>query len=230
MKISIIIPTYNEADVISKTLSELLKRQSEACLIQDIIVVDAHSPDKTQDLVREFKTVKLVTSEKGRPQQMNLGAQHAKAEILYFLHADSLPPQNYDKLIVDAVSKHYGAGCFRMKFNDKHPWMRFISWLTKFNYRACRGGDQSLFVTKTLFETSGGYDKEFLIFEDHEIIGKLYNYTQFIVIQKTLISSARRYRDKGILKLQVLFWAMYFKKFMGASPEALFKFYKSHIV
>jgi len=229
LKISIIIPTLNEAECISKTLSELLIRQNSKSYVKEILVVDAHSQDDTQNIVKTFDEVKLIHSKKGRPQQMNLGARLAKGQILYFLHADSLPPQNYDKLIVEAVNNGHGAGCFFMRFDHDHLWMKFISWLTKFSQRACRGGDQSLFVTKSLFDKTGGYDERFLIFEDHELISKLYQKTRFFVIQKPLISSARRFRDKGILKLQLLFWAIYFKKWLGASPEELFRFYKKHI-
>lgn len=229
MKISIIIPTLNEAECIYNTLSELLIRQNSKSYVEEIIVVDAHSQDDTQNIVKTFDEVKLILSKKGRPQQMNLGARQAKGEILYFLHADSLPPKDYDQLIVEAVNKRHNAGCFFMRFDHNHPWMKFISWLTKFSHRACRGGDQSLFVTKSLFEKIGGYDERFLIFEDHELISKLYLQTRFFVIQKPLISSARRFRNKGIIKLQLLFWAIYFKKWFGASPEELFQFYKKYI-
>lgn len=230
MSISIIIPTYNEECCIAKTLNILKKRQSTQQLVREIIVVDAGSEDNTQHIVnKEFKHVKLVTSQKGRPQQMNIGAGQAKADILYFLHADSYPPQNYDVLIQKSVCKNAQAGCFRMKFDHSHPWMQFISWLTKFNARSCRGGDQSLFVTKNLFKTVGGYDETYKIFEDHEIIAQLYQHTRFRVIQNPLVSSARRFNEKGILKLQVLYWSIYFKKWLGADAHELFRFYKKYI-
>ncbi|MBS3739510.1 TIGR04283 family arsenosugar biosynthesis glycosyltransferase [Mesohalobacter halotolerans] len=229
MKISVIIPTYNEAQGISKTLNELQHRQSEQSLIHEIIVVDGKSDDGTQDIVSKFDGIKCISSPKSRPIQMNTGASQARGDILYFLHADCLPPQNFDIYISNGIDQNHLAGCFRMKFDDEHPWIKFISWLTKFKYRACRGGDQSLFVTKSLFEKIGGFDKRYLIFEDHEILGKIYNTTKFCVIQEPLVSSARRFRDKGILKLQLLFWAIYFKKWLGATPEELFSFYKKHI-
>ena len=49
---------------------------------------------------------------------MNLGAKFAKGHILYFLHADSFPPKNFDKLIVNEVKKSNEAGCFIMKFTS----------------------------------------------------------------------------------------------------------------
>lgn len=229
MKISIIIPTYNEAKGIANTITELKNRQSQTSFVHEIIVVDGQSKDDTQDIVSKFDDFTCLVSEKSRPIQMNTGAQNASGDILYFLHADCLPPKNFDLLINHTISENYQAGCFRMKFDDQHPWIRFISWLTKFKYRACRGGDQSLFVSKNLFEDIGGFDERYLIFEDHEILGKLYHKTNFSVIQKPIISSARRFREKGILKLQLLFWAIYFKKWLGATPEQLFAFYKKHI-
>lgn len=229
MKISIIIPTYNEAKGIEKTLKELKQRQSKADFVEEIIVVDGQSKDETVNIVSKFDEVICAASEKSRSKQMNLGAQLANGEILYFIHADCLPPKDYDYFIIEAIRKGHLAGCFRMNFDLVHPWMKFISWLTKFKYRACRGGDQSLFVKKTLFNEVDGYDERFQIFEDHEILSKLYQKTYFHVIQKPLVSSARRFRDKGILKLQLLFWSIYFKKWLGATPEELFKFYKKHI-
>ena len=229
MKISIIIPTYNEAGIITKTLNNLQERQSKKSFIHEIIVVDGQSQDDTVLQVSEFSLVNCVLSPKSRPKQMNVGAKKATGDILYFLHADCIPPLDYDKHIVKVIQNGYKAGCFRMQFNNKHPWIKFISWLTKFKYRFCRGGDQSLFVCKALFDEVGGFDERYLIFEDHDIISKLYKKTRFSVIQKQLISSARRFEDKGILKLQLLFWAIYFKQWLGASPKDLFAFYKKHI-
>ena len=229
MKISVIIPTYNEAGIISKTLDTLQERQSKKSFIHEIIVVDGQSHDDTVLQVSEFSHVDCVICQKSRPKQMNVGAKKATGDILYFLHADCIPPLDYDKHIVEAIQNGDKAGCFRMQFDLNHPWIKFISWLTKFKYRACRGGDQSLFVCKHLFDDVGGFDERYLIFEDHEIIGKLYKKAEFKVIQKLLFSSARRFEEKGILRLQLLFWAIYFKQWLGASPKDLFAFYKKHI-
>ncbi|RRO12417.1 TIGR04283 family arsenosugar biosynthesis glycosyltransferase [Flavobacteriaceae bacterium 14752] len=229
MKISVIIPTYNEAKGITKTLRELQKRQSAKAYIHEIIVVDGQSLDDTLHQVSKFDGVKSFLSKKSRPKQMNFGAKQAQGDILYFLHADCLPPKDYDKYIAEALQNSHQAGCFRMNFDHNHPWIKFISWLTRFKYRACRGGDQSLFINKSLFEEIQGFDERYPIFEDHEILGKIYSKTKFSVIQKPLVSSARRFREKGILKLQLLFWAIYFKKWLGAKPKELFVFYKKYI-
>jgi len=130
---------------------------------------------------------------------------------------------------VHAIENGHEAGCFKMKFRSSHPWLKFVSWLTKFKARSCRGGDQSLFISKTLFENIGGYDERYFIYEDHEILEPIYKQTDFKVIQQWISTSARRFKKKGIFKLQILFWMIYFKKWSGARPEELYDFYLKKI-
>ena len=160
---------------------------------------------------------------------MNTGAIQATGNILYFLHADSYPPQNYDALIVKEVSLGNPAGCFKMKFDSNHWWLRLAGWLTKFKWRACRGGDQSQFITKALFEELGRFDERYIIYEDNDLINKLYARRKFVVIQKWLTTSARRYEENGIWKLQFHFWSIYVRKWLGASAEDLHKYYLNKI-
>ena len=173
--------------------------------------------------------VKLISSPKGRARQMNLGAHHAKGSILYFLHADAFPPKNFDQLIINEVKKGNDAGCFRMQFNSNHWWLRLASWLTQFSWRACRGGDQSQFITKALFDEIGGYNEDYIIYEDNILINELYQRKAFVVINKKIRTSARLYKKVGIWKLQYHFWAIYVKRWLGASADELFNYYKKNI-
>jgi Glycosyltransferases involved in cell wall biogenesis len=166
--ISIIIPVINEVENIGKLLSYLFATASEKN-ISEIIVVDGGSFDGTQDTILKisetapFKTV-LISSEKGRAKQMNLGAQNASGSILYFLHADSFPPKEFDTSILMEINKGNHAGCFRMKFDSKHLVLVFSQWFTKFNFKVCRGGDQSLFVSKNLFQKLSGFNEQYAIY------------------------------------------------------------------
>ena len=169
-QISIIIPVLNEEDNIGKLLVHLKENSTESN-ISEIILVDGGSTDKTLDGIHYIQTIysgiELFHSEKGRAKQMNLGAKQASGSILYFLHADSFPPKNFDQLIIKEVEKDNLAGCFRLQFDSNHWWLRLASWLTQFRWRACRGGDQSQFITKTLFEDIGGFDESYFIYEDN---------------------------------------------------------------
>ncbi len=231
-KISVIIPTLNEAEVIEKLLLHLVDNSSKSN-ISDLILVDGGSRDNTCALIKSMQTIypniELLHSEKGRAKQMNIGAKKATGSILYFLHADSFPPQHFDEFIISEVKKGNPAGCFRMQFDNNHWWLRLASWLTQFSWRASRGGDQSQFITCELFDDIGGYDENFIIYEDNILINELFKRKQFVVINKKIRTSARLYKKHGVWKLQYHFWTIYVKKWFGASAEELFAYYKKHI-
>ncbi|MGF1555986.1 TIGR04283 family arsenosugar biosynthesis glycosyltransferase [Paucihalobacter sp.] len=238
-KISIVIPVYNESVRIVNLIKYLLAHSS-GFNVSDIIVVDGGSTDQTVNEVNyfiksnqpanndNFIPVKLLHSEKGRAKQMNTGSKASTANILYFLHADCFPPKYFDQYIIDTINKGSNTGCFRMKFDSNHWWLKLAGWFTQLNWRMCRGGDQSLFITKELFETLGGYDESYQIYEDNILIAKLYKHGKFKVIQQWISSSARNYQKHGVWKLQYHYWMVHLKKRLGASPQSLYQYYKKH--
>lgn len=227
-KISIIIPVYNEVETINKVLLHLEESLSKKIDYQ-IIIVDGGSTDGSQKIVQEKQHLKLISSKKGRSKQMNAGAKAAEGNILYFLHCDSFPPKNFDLDIVEYVEKGKLAGCFRLKFDDTHPLLLCLQWFTRFNHISCRGGDQSLFVTQKLFDDIGGFNERFRIYEDNEIIKRLYKHKQFFVIPKDITTSSRRYRDNGVFKLQYHFTIIHVKRILGHSPESMITYYNKNV-
>jgi rSAM/selenodomain-associated transferase 2 len=227
-KISIIIPILNEAENIKILLNHLLENASKEH-ISEIIVVDGGSTDGSKNIVESFQNIIYLNSEKGRAKQMNAGAKKASGNILYFLHADSFPPKHFDELISSEVNNGNFAGCFKMQFDSNHWWLKLAGWFTKFNWRICRGGDQSQFITTSLFETIGGFDESYVVYEDNMLINELYKRKQFVVIQQPIKTSARLYEKHGIWKVQYHFWMIYFKKFFGASAEELHHYYLKHL-
>jgi len=227
-KISIIIPVLNEANNIQNLLEHLLKNSFKKNII-DIIVVDGGSTDGSQSIVSNFNNVTLINSKKGRAVQMNLGAKNATGSILYFLHADSFPPKNFDKLILNEIKKEKNAGCFRMKFSSDHFWLKLAGQLTRLPWESCRGGDQSQFITKPLFNKIGGFNENFKIYEDNDLISKLYAVNEFVVIPDWLTTSARCYNTNGVWRLQFHYWTIHLKKWFGASAEDLNQYYLKYV-
>lgn len=225
--ISIIIPVLNEERYIVKLIDYILKNASSPN-IKEILVIDGGSTDGTIKAALKFDTI-VLQSEKGRAKQMNYGAKHAAGEILYFLHVDTFPPKNFDKIIIDAIQNGDEAGCFRMKFDSNSRFLRFFSWFSRINHTICRGGDQSLFITKELFHNSGGYDESYIIYEDNEFTSRLYELTNFKILPDKVQTSARKYEQIGKLKLQFYFAIIHLKNYFGADPEQLYRYYKRKI-
>lgn len=229
--ISIIIPVLNEERYIQSILKVIEERCISDC-IMEIIIVDGGSTDTTVSKVKETAIqipVFLIESEKGRAKQMNQGAKIAKGEILYFLHADTLPPFSYDTSIVSAINST-DAGCFRLKFDTNHPLLLSLQWFTRYNWRICRGGDQSLFIKKSCFDTLNGFDESYVVYEDCEFIDRIYKNFSFSVLPESVVTSARKYRELGTTKLQFHFSVIHLKKWMGASPAELVHYYEKNIL
>lgn len=223
--ISIIIPVLNEEEWVLQSIDHL---QKNAITNPEIIVVDGGSSDDTLNRLKNLP-VKIVNSAKGRAVQMNTGAKVASGSVLYFLHVDSLPPASFDQQILEAIKKGFVSGCFRMKFDSRHYLLRFFGWLTRFNNRFCRGGDQSLFVLKKVFQQAGAYREDYIIYEDNEILPRLWKFGKFTVLKNPIITSARRYRENGVHRLQWIFARIHFGKFFGVSQERLLQFYKRKV-
>ncbi|MCG2459935.1 TIGR04283 family arsenosugar biosynthesis glycosyltransferase [Flavobacteriaceae bacterium F89] len=225
--ISIVIPVLNEEKCIGTLLNYLLELRTP--LVREILVIDGGSRDDTFK-VAEMKGVTVISSTKGRAKQMNVGARYASGNILYFLHVDTIPPPHFDLHITNAVNYGNLAGCFRMKFDSDHWFLSRFAYFTRFNYKVCRGGDQSLFVTKELFQKLGGYNEEYIIYEDSEFAGRLYKASEFKVLPQSVVTSARKYRSNGMVNLQYHFGVIHLKNYLGAGPKELYDYYKRKIV
>jgi len=200
MGISVIIPVLNEAKTIEKFLNHLTKNLQN--VTNEIIFVDGGSSDFTLNIIKKYENVKLLEAEKAnRALQMNLGAKNAKFEILYFLHADCFPPKNFHNLIFEGL-KNFDLGCFCAKYDSKKFIFKVNSWFTKLPFEFCRGGDQSLFISKSAFNNIGKFDETFEIMEEYDFLrrAKKLNY-KFAIIPKPIKISLRKYENKSWLKV-----------------------------
>lgn len=226
--ISIIIPVLNEEKYLGKLLKHIALT-STTSNIKEIICIDGGSSDKTINVAKEYGAI-VIHSKKGRARQMNAGAKHAQGEVLYFLHADTFTPKDFDFHILGAIAQGYESGCFRMQFDTKNPFLRFFAWLSRVNHTLCRGGDQSLFIERELFDKNEGFNESYLIYEDTEFITRLYKQTKFKILPQAVVTSARKYREKGWLRVQFHFAMIHLKNYFGAGPEELFRYYDKHIL
>ncbi len=222
--ISIIIPTFNEEEQIEQTINKI--KSSIGLIEVEILVVDGGSNDKTIIVAKQCGATIVKSLRKGRSAQMNSGALVAKHKILYFLHADSIPPNNFVSQILNAIDKGAKSGCFRLRFDYDHWFLKLNAWFTRFNVNAFRFGDQSLFVTKNVFQKAGGFREDLIMMEDQEIVHRLKLYGKFNVINDTVITSARKYIDNGVFRMQSIFYRIWGMYYLGYSQEKMLRKYK----
>jgi rSAM/selenodomain-associated transferase 2 len=222
VRISIIIPTVNEEANLRRTLMPLQNQNS--C---EVIIVDGGSIDATISLARGagFKT---ITSPRGRSKQMNAGAAAATGEVLLFLHADTLLPDNFPQLIFDILARpKVTAGAFSLSFDDDAKSLYLIAWCANLRSRFFQlpYGDQALFTSRKCFDDIDGFpDME--IMEDFVFIKRLRKLGRIAILPEKVITSARRWQNFGILRTTLINQLIVSGHKLGVRPATLAKWYQ----
>jgi hypothetical protein len=112
-----------------------------------------------------------------------------------------------------------------MKWDMDHWLLNFFAWWTRFNLQWCRGGDQSLYVDKGIFKKVNGFNENYRFLEDYEIIPRIKKFTSFKVIQKDIITSARKYRKNGVVRLQMHVAKTYILRMLGMDIDKVAEIY-----
>lgn len=224
MRISIIIPTLNESKTIDATLRYLepLRQQGH-----EVIVVDGGSQDDTLKLAN-CGADKLLQTEPGRGHQMNTGASQASGDILWFVHADTHVPEKAAQQILEVLdNKNYHWGRFDIRLSGKSLLLRVVEKLM--NLRSCitgiATGDQGIFVRRDTFTAIGGF-MPLPLMEDIEISRRLKKWARPCCLHTKLITSSRRWEEKGVIRTILLMWRLRLAYALGVSPEKLVHAYK----
>ena len=209
LTISIIIPTYQEAEYISKTIRHLIRHGGPQ--VTEILVVDGHSDDFTANLAEEAGAVVFQSPSRGRAAQMDFGARQAKGDLFYFVHADTLPPISFARDIHNLIADGFDMGNFRYQFEDG-PWMlKLNSYFTQFSWFFTQGGDRTFFITRKAYEQVGGFDPEHLIMEEYEFLRRaIAKGLRYKMVAKSGLVSSRKYRHNSWLKVQLVNLLVYF--------------------
>ena len=195
LKVSIIVPTFNEALIIEESLTAI------ACLNpHEIIVVDGGSTDITISIARRIAT-HVVTSEAGRARQMNAGAKKATGDLLLFMHVDSsLPPESFEKMTEEMRHREPTGGAFGLHIESEKISLKLIStfaiWRSK--YLNLVYGDQTIFVRAEIFQKLEGFSP-LPICEDLEFFRRLSQQGKVILLKEKAHTSGRRWITEGIL-------------------------------
>lgn len=222
--ISIIIPSYNEAEGIGKLIGHLKDVSTTA--VVDIIVSDGGSEDETIEHATAAGAKAVVSPRKGRAAQMNYGALLAKGHVLYFIHADSFPPATFVADIQQAVKEGYDLGRYRTKFNSPKTVLKLNAWFTRFDLFMCMGGDQTLFIRRQLFEIYGGFKEDMRIMEEYEFCARARKTGRYKILSGTALISARKYDTNSWWQVQKANSTVVRMYKNGASQQAMLDTYK----
>jgi rSAM/selenodomain-associated transferase 2 len=221
--ISIIVPVLNEATIVTNTLLSLQPFRQRG---HEVIVVDGGSTDASVLLSRPLAD-QVIRSPRGRSRQMNVGAKAAKGEILLFLHADTILPKKADRMINEGVSaKKKVWGRFDVSLSGKNPLLCIIESLMNLRSRisGIATGDQGIFVRRELFERVGGFP-DIDLMEDIALSRTLKKVGRPLCLRQRVLTSDRRWREKGILRTILLMWFLRGAYFCNANPRRLAKLY-----
>jgi rSAM/selenodomain-associated transferase 2 len=220
--LSIIVPTFNEADGIVAALSALQPLRERGA---EVIVVDGASEDRTADLARPYCD-RLVLAPRGRAAQMNAGAEAAQGRILLFLHADTRLPRDADQLVRDGLSRNRIWGRFDVRIAGSHPLLRVVAMLMNKRSRltGIATGDQAIFVDRHAFAAVDGFPNIPLI-EDIVLSRRLKRLGRPLCLPIPVVTSGRRWETHGVLRTIVLMWCLRLAFFLGAKPTQLARRY-----
>lgn len=223
LRISVVIPSWQDADNLQALLPGLAARERVA----EIIVVDASGDEKAERIALASGATFIPCPMPNRGEQMNLGAAASRGEVLLFQHCDTCLENAHLEAIESALTDPtVVGGAFFRKFDGRHPRLMWLESVARFLTR--RGGtlygDQSIFVRREVFQRLGGFAKIPLM-EDVEFSRRLRAAGKIAVLDPPVASSGRRHLQKGAWRTTIqngLFIVLYN---LGVSPHRLHRWY-----
>ena len=220
-RISVIIPTLNEAQQLPQALLSLKDAENV-----ETVVVDGGSTDGTPDMAERAKC-RVLRSSAGRALQLNAGAGAASGAILLFLHADARLPAGFDAHVRRTLDEpRVMAGAFRLRIDGPQRALRLIEWGVNLRSRCLQMpyGDQALFLKAETFATVGGFP-ELPIMEDFALVRRLRRHGRIAIADAAVTTSARRWNAIGPLRTTWINQMVIMGYYLGVSPGRLAGWY-----
>lgn len=217
--VAILIPALDEEDNLRRNLPAALAAADE------VVVSDGGSRDATVRLARELGA-RVVTGPPGRGGQLNRAAAAASADVLLFLHADTVLAPGAVAAVREAVAAGAPGGGFLVRFDSERPIFRLGERLVDLRTRLTRAplGDQGQFVTRGAFRELGGF-RDWPVLEDLDFVRRLRRRGRIALLPLRATTSARRYEAGGVLRTVARNWLIWALYGLGVSPHRLAKLY-----
>lgn len=224
MKLSIIIPMLNESQGLPCLLERLLPLHRHN---MEIIIVDGGSNEGSATIA-ECAGFTVLRSARGRARQMNAGATVATGDVLLFLHADTGLPEGIQPLVSRALRDgRHAWGRFDVRISGTPFMLRIIAALMNLRSRwsGIATGDQAIFITRTAFESVGGFPEQPLM-EDIEMSKRLLTLSRPACIARRATTSGRRWEAHGVWRTIFLMWRLRWAYWRGVPASELARAYR----
>ncbi len=221
--VSLIVPVLNEAATLPAALPHLRRWQDQGC---EVIIVDGGSTDATHRVLQGSGITRL-TSSPGRARQQNAGAAAANGNLLVFLHVDTRLPDNAFEAMQTALERGHEWGRFDVDIHGRSIWLPLIAAMMNRRSRltGIATGDQALFVSRRRFDEVKGFPEQPLM-EDIELSRRLRRLAPPACLRERVITSGRRWDQRGALRTIWLMWRLRWRYWRGESPHALARHYR----
>ncbi len=219
--ISIIIPALNEAENIQRAID------SAGGHAHEIIVVDGGSKDETMARA-EARGVRVMCCEKGRAGQMNRGAEAAGGDVLLFLHADTVLPDDYAERVQLALREpNTSAAAFRLGIDGRGFGLRLVEIISNLRsrYLGMPYGDQAIFLRKDVFHEIGGYPAQPFM-EDFDLLRRLRKKGKIRIVSAGVRTSPRRWTRLGVIRTTLINQVIILAHYLGVSSATLAAWYE----
>ena len=222
-KISIIIPTINEANNLPLLLSDLSTPHKEG----EIIIVDCGSEDKTIDIANIYGAKVYKSKERNRGLQLDIGAKNSKGDWLIFLHADTrLTYDWYKKTNSFLEGNKNNIYYFKFKINHKKIIYRVLEIFVNFRSKYFKQpyGDQGLIIHRTTYFKNEGFRKLPLM-EDVDFIRRLNNKKDLKQLNSPIFTSSRKWEKTNIILQAIKNWHFRRRWLKGESLKSIYSDY-----
>ena len=222
-KISIIIPTNNEAKNLPLLLSDLSSIQKDV----EIIIVDCGSGDKTIDIANIYGAKVYQSEERNRGLQLDIGAKNSKGDWLIFLHADTRLTHDWfrkiNSVLKGGINYIY---YFKFKINNKKIIFRVLEILVNFRSKYFKQpyGDQGLIIHRTTYFKNNGFRK-IPIMEDVDFLRRLNNKKDLKQLNLPIFISSRKWEKTNIFLQAIKNWHFRRRWLKGESLKSIYSDY-----
>jgi rSAM/selenodomain-associated transferase 2 len=193
---SIIVPARNDAAALARTLDALERLAGRATA--EVVVAASGDRAGTERAVAGRARL-LWPDGSTRAALMNAGAAAAAGRVLFFLHADSIPPPDALARIAAALANpRVAGGAFEHAWVERHPSLTLINRINRLRYRLTRNwyGDQGIFVRADAFRALGGY-RDMRLMEDLDFSQRLKRRGRSVLVHAPVVTSGRRFLARG---------------------------------